>query len=144
MFANEGSDRLPDPRRHRGAPHLSHHQGDDDKQAKIAKINRYHMEQFAYFLGRLNSIREGDGTLLDNSMIVYGSGIGDGNAHNHDNLPILLAGGGGGANFKLGRHVRYEQGTPLMNLYLAMLGAAGVDVDAVGDSTGVLEGLGAA
>jgi hypothetical protein len=142
MFANEGSDenyKMLDISE--GHHTLSHHQGEADKQEKIAKINRYHMEQFAYFLDRLNSIPEGDGTLLDNTMIVYGSGIGDGNAHNHDNLPVLLAGGGRGANFKLGRHVRYEQGTPLMNLYLTMLGAAGVDVDAVGDSTGALKGV---
>jgi hypothetical protein len=77
-------------------------------------------------------------------MIVYGSGLGDGNRHNHDDLPILLAGGGKVADFKLGRHVRWEKGTPLMNLYLTMLHTAGVEVDAVGDSTGALEGLGAA
>jgi hypothetical protein len=98
------------------------------------------MEQFAYFLDRLDSVREGDGTLLDNTMIVYGSGIGDGNRHNHDDLPILVA-GGGAAGFELGRHVRYEHGTPLMNLYLSMLHTAGIEIDAVGDSTGPLGAL---
>jgi hypothetical protein len=141
MFANEGSDRNYRELDIDGGHHsLSHHQGEDDKQQKIARINRYHMEQFAYFLERLNSIREGNGTLLDNTMIVYGSGLGDGNRHNHDDLPIVVA-GGGAAGFKLGRHVRYENGTPLMNLYLSMLHTAGIDVDAVGDSTGQLQGL---
>jgi hypothetical protein len=141
MFANEGSDKnYRDLDISEGHHSLSHHQGEQEKQDKIAKINRYHMEQFAYFLERLDAIPEGDGTLLDNAMIVYGSGIGDGNRHNHDDLPILLA-GGGGAGMKLGRHVRYENGTPLMNLYLSMLHTAGIGVDAVGDSTGPLTGL---
>jgi hypothetical protein len=139
MFANEGSDKNYKAIGISEGHHtLSHHQGEDEKQQKIAKINRYHMEQFAYFLERLDSIREGDGTLLDNTMIVYGSGLGDGNRHNHDDLPILLA-GGAAAGFKLGQHLRYEQGTPLMNLYLSMLGAVGIDVDGVGDSTGPLK-----
>jgi hypothetical protein len=78
-----------------GHHELSHHGGDEEKKAKIAKINRFHATQFAYFLDKLSSIQEGDGTLLDNCMIVYGSGLGDGNRHNHDNLPVLLAGKGG-------------------------------------------------
>ena len=144
MFANEGSDKnYKSLDLSEGHHTLSHHQGEAEKQAKVAKINRYHMEQFAYFLERLNSIPEGDGTLLDNTMIVYGSGIADGNSHDHANLPILLAGGASRA-FQMGRHVRYENGTPLMNLYLAMLHTAGVNVDAVGDSTGPLQGLGGA
>jgi hypothetical protein len=141
MLANEGSDRtyaaldIAD-----GHHSLSHHMGDAEKQAKIAKINRYHVQQLAYFLERLETIAEGEGTLLDNTMIVYGGGLGDGNAHNHDDLPVLLAGGAAGA-FQLGRHLRYPKGTPLMNLYLTMLHTAGVDVDAVGDSTGPLDNL---
>ena len=97
VLANEGSNKsynwidIPD-----GHHNLSHHQGDAEKLEKIARINRYHVEQLAYFLGRLSEIREGDGSLLDHSMIVYGSGIGDGNRHNHDELPIVLAGGGCG------------------------------------------------
>jgi hypothetical protein len=142
MFANEGSNKT-----YRGLDisdghhTLSHHQNDPVKQAKIAKINRYHIEQLAYFLERLDSIPEGDGTVLGNTMVVYGGGIGDGNAHNHDDLPVLVAGGAAGA-FQGGRHLRYPKGTPLMNLYLSMLHTAGVDVDAVGDSTEPLEGLG--
>jgi hypothetical protein len=141
MLANEGSDKtyaaldIAD-----GHHSLSHHMGDAEKQAKIAKINRYHVQQLAYFLERLETIAEGEGTLLDNTMIVYGGGLGDGNAHNHDDLPVLLAGGAAGA-FQLGRHLRYPKGTPLMNLYLTMLHTAGVDVDAVGDSTGPLDNL---
>ncbi|WP_428306466.1 DUF1552 domain-containing protein [Lacipirellula sp.] len=139
MFANEGSDRsyqMIDVAE--GHHSLSHHQNEAEKQAKIAKINHYHMQQFAHFLERLDSVREGDGTLLDNTMIVYGSGISDGNAHNHDDLPIILA-GGASAGIVGGRHLRYENGTPLMNLYLKMLHAADVRVDAVGDSTGQLD-----
>jgi len=139
MLANEGSDKSYEMLDISDGHHtLSHHQGDDEKQAKIAKINRYHMEQFAYFLQRLESIREGDGTLLDHSMIVYGGGIGDGNRHNHDDLPVVLA-GGGALGFQGGRHIRFPKGTPLMNLYLTMLHTAGIDVDAVGDSTGPLD-----
>jgi hypothetical protein len=141
MFANEGSNKT-----YRGLDisdghhTLSHHQNDADKQAKIAKINRYHVEQLANFLERLDSIPEGGGTVLDNTMVVYGGGIGDGNAHNHDDLPVLVAGGAAGA-IQGGRHLRYPKGTPLMNLYLSMLHTAGVDVDAVGDSTEPLSNL---
>lgn len=143
MFANEGSDRNYKALGVSEGHHtLSHHQNEADKQAKIAQINRYHMELVAHFLQRLDAVREGDGTLLDNTLVVYGSGISDGNRHNHDDLPILLA-GGAAAGFDLGRHIRYAPQTPLMNLYLAMLHAAGVPVDAVGDSTGRLTDLGA-
>ena len=136
MFANEGSNQsypfigVPE-----GHHDLSHHGGDPKKHEKIKKINRFHIEQFAYLLGKLKSIREGDGTLLDNSMIVYGSGIGDGNRHNHDDLPILLAGKGGGT-IKTGRHVKYPTKTPLNNLYLSMLDRIGAPVESLGDSTG--------
>jgi hypothetical protein len=120
---------------------LSHHGGNLDKKKKIAAINQFHVRQFAYFLEKLKSIKEGDGTLLDNSMIVYGSGISDGNAHNHNDLPVLLAGRGGGA-FKTGRHVRYAQDTPMTNLYLSMLERMGVETERLGDSTGKLPKLG--
>ena len=96
--------------------------------------------QLAYFLEKLKASPKGERTLLDNSMIVYGSGIGDGNAHNHDNLPILLAGRGGGTH-RPGRHVRYEKETPLNNLYLSMLDRMDSSVEALGDSTGRLESL---
>ena len=107
---------------------------------KIKAINRFHVEQLAYLLGKLKATREGPGTLLDNCMIVYGSGIGDGDRHNHDDLPILLAGKGGGT-LKTGRHLRYARETPLMNLYLSLLDRAGVRVDSFGDSTGRLTGM---
>lgn len=119
---------------------LSHHQGNREKLAKIEKINRFHMEQFAYLLCKLKSIREGEGTLLDNCMLVYGSGIGDGNRHNHDNLPILLAGKGGGT-ITTGRHVRYPRETPLTNLYVSLLERVGAPVKSFGDSKGPLTDL---
>ena len=142
MIAHDGSNRsypfagVPD-----GHHDISHHGGNAEKKAKLAKINRFHMTQFAYFLERLKSVREGDGTLLDNCMIVYGSAIADGNAHTHHDLPVLLAGRGGGA-FTTGRHVRFAKDTPMTNLYLAMLERMGVTAERIGDSTGVLKGLG--
>ncbi len=141
VVANEGSNRaypfidVPD-----GHHDLSHHGGDPEKHAKIRKINHFHVTQFEYFLGRLKSISEGERTLLDNSMILYGSGIGDGNRHNHDNLPILLAGRGGNT-IQAGRHVRYEKPTPLNNLFLSMLDRVDSSVETLGDSTGRLEAL---
>jgi hypothetical protein len=119
---------------------LSHHGGNKEKQRKISKINHFHVTQWAHLLERLKATNEGSQTLLDNSLIVYGSGIGDGNRHNHNELPIVLAGRGGGA-IDTGRHVRYPKDTPLMNLYLAMLSVFGAAVDHAGDSTGPLDGL---
>jgi hypothetical protein len=141
VFANDGSNRsyrsigVPD-----GHHDLSHHGGDETKRAKVREINRFHTSQLAYLLAKLRSIREGDGTLLDHCMIAYGSGISDGNAHNHDNLPILLAGNGSGT-IKTGRHLRFERETPLTNLYLSLLDRIGVTIDSFGDSTGRLESL---
>lgn len=141
MYANETSGRsypnigVPD-----GHHDLSHHGGDKAKQEKIQRINAFHMEHFAYFLDKLAAIREGEGTVLDNSMIVYGSGISDGDRHNHDDLPILLVGKGGGT-IKAGRHVVYPNKTPLNNLYLSMLERLEVKVPALGDSNGRLNSL---
>ncbi len=141
MYANEGSNRsygfidVPD-----GHHELTHHGGNEEKQAKIAKINQFHLEQFAYLLERMKAIPEGEGNLLDNSMVVYGSGIGDGNRHNHDDLPLLLAGRGCGT-LAPGRHVRYANETPLNNLWLALLHRMEVDVESLGDSTGRLGSL---
>lgn len=141
MLANEGSNRpYPFLEVSEGHHDLSHHGGDEAKQAKISKINRFHMDQFAYFLERLAAIREGEGNLLDHSMILYGSGIGDGNRHNHDDLPLLLVGKAGG-KLSAGRHVRYEQNTPVANLYLSLLDRAGVEIDTMGDATGRLDNL---
>jgi len=137
-LANDGSNR---PYPMLGVPEghheLSHHQNDPKKHAKIKKINRFHIEQLAYLLGRLKAIKEGDKSLLEQVMLVYGSGIGDGNRHNHDDLPILIAGHGGGT-VKCGRHLKFPKDTPLMNLYLAMFERLGCPTKRFGDSTGVL------
>ncbi len=140
-FANEASTKSY---RFIGVPEghhdLSHHGRDPEKQAKIKKINTYHVEQFGYFLAKLKSIREGDGNLLDRSTIVYGSGISDGDRHNHDDLPILVAGRGGGT-IQPGRHVVHPKNTPLNNLYLAILQRFGTPAPALGDGTRPLGGL---
>jgi len=139
MFANAGSGRsYPQVGVSEGHHGLSHHGGNAAKQAKIAKINRYHISLLAYFLERLKSFPEGDGNLLDNSLILYGSGLADGNSHDHANLPILLAGRGGGV-IESGRHRQYPRETPLTNLYLRMCHTAGADVKKIADSTGPLE-----
>ena len=141
MLGREGSNRtyreIGVPYAHHG---LTHHQGDEEKIRQISSINRFHMEQFAYFLERLDSIEEGDGTLLDHSMLVYGSGLADGNKHTHHDLPVLVAGRGGGA-LHPGRHVRYPEETPMTNLYLSLLDIMGVRPESVGDSHGKLEHL---
>jgi hypothetical protein len=141
MFANEGSNRsyklIDVPEGHHD---LSHHGNDPAKQAKIRAINHFHTTQLAYILEKLQSIKEGEGTMLDNSMIVYGGGISDGDRHNHEDLPILLFGKGGGT-FKTGRHVKYANETPLNNLYLSLLDRMGVHAETLGDSTGKLQML---
>ena len=141
VFANDGSNRsYPELGVPEGHHDLSHHGGDPAKQAKVAAINAFHARHLAYFLGRLRDVREGEGTLLDHSMVLYGSGISDGDRHDHADLPVLLAGRGGGT-IKTGRHLRYPKETPLTNLYLSMLDRMGSPVDAFGDSTGRLTGL---
>lgn len=138
-FANDGSNRAYGMIGVNDGHHdLSHHGNDKAKLEKIRKINRFHIEQVAYFLDKLKSVTEGNKTLLDNVMVVYGSGIGDGNRHNHDDLPILVAGNAGG-KLKTGRHVKFPKDTPLMNLYLAMFQRLGCPTKTFGDSTGVLE-----
>jgi hypothetical protein len=140
MYANEGSTRpYPTIGVSEGHHDLSHHGGDAKKHAKIRVINRFHVEQFAYLLGKLKAIREGEHSLLDNLMIVYGSGISDGDRHNHDDLPIILAGKGSGT-LTPGRHIKYSP-QPLNNLYLSMLDRMGVSIDSLGDSTGRLTKL---
>jgi hypothetical protein len=141
VYANEGSTRpYPEIGIKSGHHELSHHQHNAEKQAGISKINHFHVSLFARFLERLHSIRENGSTLLDRSMIVYGSGIGDGDRHNHDDLPILLAGRGAGT-IRPGRHIRYPFDTPLTNLYVGMLRRMGVPADKFSDSTGELKGL---
>lgn len=141
MVANEGSNRTyPFLGVKDGHHSLSHHGGDKDKQAKIRAINRFHTEHFATFLKQLAEAREPGGSVLDNSLIIYGSCIGDGDRHNHDNLPILLAGRGGGS-VASGRHLEYPKNTPVANLYLSLLDRVGAPAEHVGDSTGRLEKL---
>ena len=140
-FANDGSNQtyrsigVPD-----GHHSISHHGRDPVKLDKLQKINTFHTEQLAYILGRMRSVKEANGsTLLDNCMMVYGSGIGDGDRHNHDDLPILLLGKGGGT-ITGGRHLDFNprSQTPLMNLYLALFERMGAPADRFGDSTGTL------
>ncbi|GJM27350.1 MAG: hypothetical protein DHS20C16_37650 [Phycisphaerae bacterium] len=141
MLGNEGSNRTyKELGISNGHHELTHHLGDEAKIEDVRKINEYHVNQFAYFLDKLDSVEDGDGTLLDHSMITFGSGIGDGNRHNHDNLPIILAGGGGGT-IKTGRHIAFPEKTPMNNLYLSMLDRMGIPTEFLGDSTGKLEQL---
>lgn len=123
-------------------PHhpTSHHGNNPDKIAKIAKINQFHVSLFAYFLKKLKSTREGNGTLLDHSLYLYGSGMGNPNVHDHVNLPILVAGGGAG-RLKGGRHIKYAKPTPLANVHLTLLDKVGVRLDSFADSQGKIEEL---
>ncbi len=141
VLANEGSNkRYPAVNVSEGHHNLSHHGGDEDKIAKILRINIFHTEQLAYFLEKLDAIPEGEGTLLDHSMIVYGSGNADGNRHSHHDLPILLAGNGCGT-LNSGQHIKYPKETPLNNLWLSLLNRMDVNMQRLGDSTGSLKGL---
>jgi hypothetical protein len=125
----------------RGGHHqLSHHEKDPAKLDQYQRINLWHVQQYAYMLEKMKAIREGDGTLLDNSMVLFGSGMKDGNAHSPYNLPILLAGRAGGT-LATGRHLTYEKRTPLCNLYRGMLARMDTPVESFGDSTGELSGL---
>jgi hypothetical protein len=140
MFANDVSGKNFSqliPGVNGGHHHLSHHQDEADKYEQYAKINRWHSEQLVYLLDKLTQIREGEGTLLDNSMILFGSSFSDGNRHDPNNLPIVLAGKAGGT-ITSGRHIASPKGTPLCNLYLPMLERMGVSIDAFGDSTEAL------
>ncbi|HKQ76541.1 MAG TPA: DUF1552 domain-containing protein [Blastocatellia bacterium] len=141
MMAREGSNR---PYRSIGISdghhNLTHHQNDADKIAKITRINEQHVKLFAHLLERLKATPDGEGNLLDHSLIVYGSSISDGNLHTHHDLPIVLAGGASG-QVQGNRHVVYPKDTPLNNLLLSMLEKAGVPVEKFGDSTGKLDCL---
>jgi hypothetical protein len=141
MLANEGSNRTYPMVGVTDAHHgISHHQNDPEKMEKISKIDRFFVEEYAYFLKRLKETKDGDKTLLDNSLVLFGCAIGDGNRHNHDELPIILGGHGGG-KIRPGRHIKMETETPLNNLFLSMVGAAGLEAKEFGDSTGPLKGL---
>jgi hypothetical protein len=119
---------------------LTHHRNNPEWIEKVTKINCFHLEQFAYFVNKLKTTTDGDGTLLDRMMVVYGSGLADGNQHTHNDLPVVLAGAGSGA-LRPGRHVRYPKETPMTNLYVAMLDHMGVTPEHIGDSTGELQHL---
>jgi hypothetical protein len=123
-------------------PHhpLSHHGNDPDKIARMAKINAFHVSLFAYFLERLKATPEGNGTLLDHSLLLYGSGIGDPNVHDHTNLPVIVAGGAAGG-MKGGRHLRYKDPVPLANLHLTLMQKVGVKIDSFADSNGKITEL---
>ena len=117
---------------------LTHHTGDLEKIAKVIQVNTFHAEMVAYLLGKLRSTPDGDGSLLDHSIVLYGGGLSDGNLHLPTDLPIVLAGGGSG-QIKGGRHVRYPKGTPLMNLHLTLAHKLGIPLEKFGDSTGEIE-----
>jgi hypothetical protein len=123
-------------------PHhpLTHHGGDADKIAKVAKINQFHVSLFAEFLEKLQAIPEAGGTLLDHALYLYGSGMGNPNVHDHVNLPIIVAGGAAG-NMRGGRHIRFDKPTPLANLHLTLLNKVGVRVDSFADSQGHVDEL---
>ena len=142
MYSREGGNRtyrsIGVPDAHHG---LSHHLNDPEKMARLAVIDRHHVAMLAYLLGKLRDAQDGDGSLLDHAMVVYGSSLSDSNAHTHDDLPTLLAGGGGA--LRGGRHLRYPDGTPMTNLFLTMLDRLGVHRERVGDSTGRIAHLSA-
>ena len=141
MMGREGSMRVypeidvPDPHHP-----LTHHRNNPEWIEKVARINSLHAEVFAYFLEKLKATREGAGTLLDHSMVVYLSGLSDGNRHSHEDLPVLVAGRGDGG-LRPGRHVVYPKGTPMTNLYMTLLDRLGVQPERIGDSTGKLAHL---
>ena len=124
-----------------GHHEISHHENRAEKLAQYEKINQWHIAQYAYMLEKMQAIKEGEGTLLDNSMVLFGSGMKDGNGHNPYNLPIVLGGRGGGT-IASGRHLVYEKKTPLCNLYRSMLTRMSTPVTNFGDSTGELAGIG--
>jgi hypothetical protein len=141
MMGREGSLRtypeigVPDPHHP-----LTHHGGKSDWIERVTQINTFHAGLFAHFLQRLNDTPDGDGTLLDHSIIVYGSGISDGDRHTHEDLPVLLAGGAAGG-LATGRHIVYPADTPMTNLYLTLLDRVSVREETIGDSTGRIEHL---
>ena len=138
MLGNAGSNRTyPMVQVNDGHHQLSHHRNDEEKMAKIQRIDRFLADQFAYFLKKLDAIQEANGSLLDNSMIVYGSGLSDANRHDHADLPIVIAGKGGGT-IATGQHIDLGAETPLNNLFLSVLDRCGAQVDKLGDSSGRL------
>ena len=141
MLANEGSNRSYTVAGVKEGHHsLSHHQKNEEKIAELRKIDKFLVSEFAYFLKRMKEVQEGGESLLDHSMLVYGSGLSDGNAHWHHDLPIVMAGNANGT-IATGRHLKFEDETPMNNLFLSMLDRMGADVESIGDSKGRLKGL---
>jgi hypothetical protein len=140
MFAHDGSNRtFPEIGVGDGHHSISHHQDDPDKLTKIAAIDRFYAEQFAHLLRRLAEAKEADGrSVLDHSMIVYTSGLSDGNRHRHDDLPVILAGNAGG-RLATGRHLRLSDERPMADLFVTMLDLVGAATDRFGDSQGRLD-----
>jgi hypothetical protein len=137
MLGREGSNRAYRELGISDAHHpLTHHRGNPEWIEKVVRINTYHVEQLAYFVGKLKSTPDGDGTLLDHTQMVYGSGLSDGNHHEHGDLPVLVAGGGMASG-----HIHYPKETPMNNLHLTLLDRAGVKIEALGDSSGELTPL---
>lgn len=140
MYAREGSNRAyPEVGFGDGHHPLTHHRNIPDLIAKVQKINQYHVEQFSYFVRKLKAMQEGDGSVLDHSMIVYGSSISDGNVHSHRQLPTVMLGRGDGS-IKPGRHLKYED-TPMTNFFLTILDKIGARAEKLGDSNGRVEHL---
>jgi len=141
MIGREGSTRAyPEIGVSDGHHPLTHHGGNLEMLEKVRQINSLHLQLFAEFLAKLKATKEGDSNLLDHSLIVYGGGLSDGNSHQHDQLPVLLAGRGSGF-VSPGRHIIYQRETPVANLFATMLERIGVRPEHVGDSTGRLPGL---
>lgn len=141
MMAREGSNRsFPEIAVPEGSHVVTHHQNDPEKIAKAQKVDLHRVESLAYLVKRLNEAEDGDGTLLDHTVLLYGAGICDGNTHNHDDLPLVLI-GGQAAGIKGGRHIRYKPETPMSNLLVTMLDRGRVPCDELGDSTGKLQEL---
>jgi len=140
MMGREGSLRtygeigVPDPHHP-----LTHHRGNPEWIEKVTKVNTLHIELFGAFIQKMKATPDGDGSLLDHSMIVYGSGLSDGNRHSHEDLPLMIVGGGGG--FRRNTHVSYAKDTPMTNLFVTLLDRMGVPSEKVGDSTGTIEHL---
>jgi len=141
LVTREGTSR---PYREIGIPDghhpLTHHQNKQELLDKVTRINEYHMVQFAKWMEKLKSIKEGDSNILGNSMIVYGAGLSDGNRHTHENLPVMIVGSGGNT-IKGGRRITYRKETPISNLYLSMMDRMGVKAEHFGDATGRVDGL---
>jgi hypothetical protein len=141
MLGNAGSNRsYPMVGVNSGHHSLSHHRNQEENISKLKKIDKFLATEFAYFLGKLQSVKEGEGTLLDHSMILYGSGLGDANRHDHSGLPVVMAGKANGT-IQTGRHITYKSEEPMNNLFLSVLDRLGAQVDKIGDSSGRLKAL---